>query len=63
MTQEQYNQQLLMLGQWLMRRLVENNSKDVFNINHIEDAALDLRLVDWDVKTGKIVAIKIDREL
>ena len=63
MTQEQYNQQLLLFGQWLMRRFVENNSRDEFDIHHIEDAALDTGLIDFDVKADRLVAIKIDREL
>lgn len=63
MTQEQYNQQLLMFGQWLMRRFVENLSRKTFDINHIEDAALDMGLIDYDMKTDRMVAIKIDKEL
>ena len=63
MTQERYNQQLLLFGRWLMRRFVENQSRETFDINHIEDAALDMGLIDYDMKTDRIVAIKIDREL
>jgi hypothetical protein len=60
MTQQQYNQQLLLFGQWLMRRFVENNSRDKFDIHHIEDAALDMGLLDYDVKADRMVAVKID---
>ena len=58
MTQEQYNQQLLLFGQWLMRRLSENRSRWEFNIQDIEDAAIDMSLIDF--KMDRMVAVKID---
>ena len=58
MTQEQYNQRLLLFGQWLMRRLSENRSRWEFNIQDIEDAAIDMSLIDF--KMDRMVAVKID---
>jgi hypothetical protein len=58
MTQEQYNQQLLLFGQWLMRRLSENPSRWEFNIQDIEDAATHMGLIDFNM--DRMVAVKID---
>jgi hypothetical protein len=52
-----------MFGEWLMRRLAENPSRDKFDITHIEDAALNMRLVDFDIRVDRFTPAYIEEEL
>ncbi len=63
MTRDQYNRKLIMFGEWLMRRLAENPSRDKFDITHIEDAALNMRLVDFDIRADRFTPAYIEEEL
>jgi hypothetical protein len=62
MTKEQMDSRLKMLGQWVVRRLVDG-TLDSNTIDILTDAALDLRLVDIDSNDNLIATTRTDEDV
>lgn len=61
MTKEQMDSRLKMLGQWVVRRLVDG-TLDSNTIDILTDAALDLRLVDIDSNDNLVATTRTDED-
>jgi hypothetical protein len=59
MTKEQMDSRLKMLGQWVVRRLVDG-TLDSNTINILTDATLDLGLVDIDNNDNLVATTRAD---
>jgi hypothetical protein len=62
MTKEQMDSRLKMLGQWVVRRLVDG-TLDSNTIDILTDAALDLRLVDIDSNDNLVATTRTDEDV
>jgi hypothetical protein len=59
MTKEQMDSRLKMLGQWVVRGLVNGT---IDHIDQVSDAALDLGLVDIDSNDNLVATTRTDED-